>query len=129
MRDPDECWPWLGGRTIQGHGVIVWNRKLNGAHRVSWMFKHGIDPGMRVVRHRCDNPPCVNPDHLMVGTHSDNMRDHLRKGSLILNEHQVRKIRAYLASSISQGVIAADFGISRQLVSAINTGAAWWWLP
>lgn len=78
----DECWPWIGGRMKKGYGVF-WPRKgrPEGAHRVSWELHHreSIPRGMQVL-HSCDNPPCVNPRHLWVGTCADNMRDKSEKG-------------------------------------------------
>lgn len=83
-RGPDECWEWTGGRMVRGYGVF-WPIKggADGAHRVMWQLHHRlpIPPG-RVVMHSCDNPPCVNPAHLSVGTHSDNHWDAAHKGRI-----------------------------------------------
>jgi hypothetical protein len=65
------------GQFSCGHrNEIYWHR----AHRFSWALVHGEIPEGMWVLHRCDNPPCVNPDHLFVGTHEDNMSDMVRKG-------------------------------------------------
>jgi hypothetical protein len=75
---PDQCWPWWKGTnygTIRdGQGGLV------GAHRAVWAVLNGPIPECLDVLHRCDNPPCCNPGHLFLGTHSDNMTDMSRKG-------------------------------------------------
>jgi len=86
-----KCWNWLGALTPQGYGVI-YGEMLDGtrlgrtlAHRVSWMLHKGPIPKGEgahgtVVMHKCDNPTCVNPDHLMLGTQADNVKDMIVKG-------------------------------------------------
>lgn len=84
----DGCWLWMGARHPQGYGNIGLPKDENGrypigkAHRVSWELHNGPIPAGLLVMHRCDNPPCVNPDHLFVGTVGDNVRDSASKGRL-----------------------------------------------
>ena len=79
-RLPDECWEWNGGRAPTGYGTFgVASGKARRAHRVAWELIHGAAPGELCVLHRCDNPPCVNPAHLFLGTQLDNARDKMRK--------------------------------------------------
>lgn len=89
QRTPDGCWPWMGEITNKGYGSlsIYSNDRRHRvlAHRLSVVIATGADIDGRVVMHTCDNPPCVNPDHLRVGTQADNMRDALSKGRLDLD--------------------------------------------
>lgn len=79
-RGEDDCWEWGGPRTRHGYGMLHCGGRRSMAHRFSWMIENGpIEDGI-VVMHKCDNPPCVNPRHLAVGTHADNMRDMVAKG-------------------------------------------------
>lgn len=77
----DGCWLWKGVRDRKGYGQIRFFGKITRAHRVSAsLFQGRIIPSSLDVCHHCDNPPCVRPDHLFIGTRSDNMRDCQRKG-------------------------------------------------
>ena len=80
VRDPDECWPWTGCRTKRGYGRIAYQGGVENAHRLAWILSGGDDPSGLEVRHRCDNPPCVNVAHLQLGTHLENMQDIWRRG-------------------------------------------------
>lgn len=76
----DDCWPWLGTITHQGYGRVSWNGRAHQAHRVSWMLTRGPIPAGIVICHSCDNPICVNPNHLWMGTQKDNVGDCKAKG-------------------------------------------------
>ena len=86
FKAPDGCWYWQGSRDTKDYGVFILNtNKTQGirdrryAHRFVWELLHGTIPNNLCVLHRCDNPPCVNPDHLFLGTRGDNIKDMLRK--------------------------------------------------
>ena len=87
VSSPADCWEWVGGKTRDGYGLVgIQNSELVGkftvAHRLSWYLHNGPIPTDTLVCHRCDNPPCCNPDHLFLSDRSGNMRDAYEKGRL-----------------------------------------------
>lgn len=128
------CWIWKAGIKADGYGFL-WIKKGNTvlAHRLSYELFVGQIPKGLFVCHRCDNPPCVNPDHLFLGTHAENMADCAIKGRYPdrkgekhpmakLTEPMVLEI---LRSSESHKELAERFGISQGNISQIKTGSSW----
>lgn len=76
----DECWPWIGPLNDRGYGQIRIGKRMCKAHRIAWIITYGRDPHPKCVLHTCDNPPCVNPKHLWLGTVGDNNHDMAKKG-------------------------------------------------
>lgn len=76
----DGCWEWTGTRVEFGYGQIIRDGRRLRAHRVAYEIAYGPIPDGLVVRHKCDNPPCVRPDHLELGTRADNNQDRENRG-------------------------------------------------
>lgn len=74
------CWLWTGCRSAGGYGLVGFRGHRTYAHRVAFELAHGPLGAREVVRHRCDNPPCVNPEHLERGSYKDNIRDSIERG-------------------------------------------------
>jgi hypothetical protein len=115
-----KCVEWSGARSGDGYGAVYIDGKQRAAHRVAWEKAKGVIPDGMWILHRCDNPLCVNPDHLFLGTAKDNTQDSRAK----LTEDDVRKMVA-LSVEKRQSQIARDFGVSDALVSLILRGKAW----
>lgn len=103
-KEEDECWEWKACKDTCGYGIIWYNKKNTKTHRFSWILHYGKIPKGTEVCHHCDNPPCVNPKHLWMGTHRSNMLDMRAKnrgsitkgeknGSHKLTENDVINIR------------------------------------
>lgn len=129
------CWTWLRGKTKAGYGYLTINYKNHYAHRLSWRLTYGIIPKNAVIMHRCDNPACVNPEHLRLGTQKDNLQDmwNKQRGSMG-NEHpfakvtdeDVKKIRKLgKIKNLYRREIGEMFGISRQAVTDIIYNRTW----
>lgn len=102
---PEECWLWTGATANAGYGVLFSEGTVLRSHRISYDLHNGPIPDGRVICHKCDNPPCVNPNHLFVGTKADNNHDRDAKGRqvsksgddhyrVILSDEDVARIRA-----------------------------------
>lgn len=80
IKKENECWLWIGAKVSKGYGYLSYNKKNHGAHRISWLIHQGEIPKKLSVLHKCDNPPCTNPDHLFLGNQDINMIDMHNKG-------------------------------------------------
>ena len=129
------CWLWTAHVNWRGYGGIQNNGRNFKAHRVSWELHNGPIPLGSQVLHRCDVPSCVNPGHLFLGSHQDNMDDKVAKGrqsyKLPLGEaHGRAKLNAEQVLGIRSAsgplrVIAARFGVGLAQIGKIRSGKAW----
>lgn len=125
------CWEWAKGRVKQGYGRLSVGTGEVRAHRYAYELAFGPVPHGLLVCHRCDHPPCCNPAHLFVGTHSDNMADMATKGrSLQGARHHKSKltdddVHAIRADDRLQIEIAAAYGVTQGLVGMIKRREIW----
>lgn len=117
------CWTWTGAQHRQGYGHIRIDDSVEFAHRVSWNIHFGAIPDGAEIMHVCDNPCCVNPDHLMLGTHRDNMRDMARKGRKPSKlKGVVSDIKTMAKCGWRQQQIADYYGVSQSAISMVISG-------
>jgi hypothetical protein len=147
----DGCWPWTGGKisSKRPYGVLQFNRRAPGerrgvylirksykAHRISWQIHFGPIPDGLFVCHKCDNPPCVRPDHLFLGTALENRHDAMKKGRLTgptnsfggarLTENQVREIRQLAADhAMTYKQLCAKYGVTQPTIWEIIKRHSW----
>ena len=137
----DKCWKWQGAKSVQGYGVLNINRKAFKAHRYSWILHFGEIPNDLFICHKCDNPSCVNPDHLFLGTNSDNMKDMREKGRSCkgeahapgeingqskLTKKEVIKIRnLYVTGKYTQKHLGELFNVHNSQISNIVRRKHW----
>jgi len=136
VRGEDECWPWVGSVVERGYGVLfIQGEDSVLAHRYSWTIHNGLIPDGLFVCHHCDNPPCVNPQHLFLGTNLDNIQDMVRKGRHTIGERnarakltsdQVLRVRElYSSGKYTQEELADMFKVCVSNVYQIVTGKIW----
>lgn len=128
----DDCWPWTRSKNRASYGIV----SLPGpetwlAHRLAYTVWVGPIPEGHVVRHKCDNPPCINPDHLETGTHADNVKDKIERDRIPrgarhwkakLSDCDVTTIRSRVASGETQSAVARDYQIDSSYVSQLMSG-------
>jgi hypothetical protein len=141
IEDSGGCWNWSGSTDSHGYGQIKWRGKSWLVHRLSYWYYERKPPKGLLVLHRCDNRRCINPDHLYLGTQTDNMRDMVNRHRQAdtsgeanprakLTWNGVREIRRRVShSSHPQGPTLADlartFHVSKSTVSQISRGIIW----
>ena len=132
VQGSDKCWEWIAGGDKNGYGFFYLDGISYRANRISYTLVNE-DPGKLCVCHECDNPACVNPTHLWIGTQQDNVDDCTQKGrranlcgeeisTAKLTKKQVKEI---LGSTESQQILADRFGIAYQTVSKSQLGDRW----
>lgn len=135
----NECWIWQGSTNRAGYGRIFVERgKYEMTHRFSYFLHYGIEPSKYQVCHSCDNPPCVNPHHLWLGTATENAQDCKNKGrhnygtaqgeshpNVSLTDAQVIEIRNLFANCRTIQEIATQYEMSHGAISHIVKGRSW----
>lgn len=130
-----KCWTWLHAKHPHGYGTVWFEGRLWKAHRLAWTLSIAPIPQGKVLRHRCNNPPCCNPAHLQLGTQLDNIKDMDRQGrrrvgigerqrSAKLKAVWVPLIRAFCKWRPATEV-GTFFGISGHQVGSIRSGKNW----
>lgn len=135
---PNDCWLWKGAKSEKSYGVVGakkfgLNIRAVLTHRLSFMLFKGDIPDGMLVCHRCDNPPCVNPTHLFLGSQKDNSADRAakgrnadRRGKRNTGARLTDALVMYIATSPERGdVVAARLGIAKSTVSMIRSGKTW----
>lgn len=136
QKSPDDCWNWLGSTNTCGYGKFPIDNTSVMAHRVAWIVKNGPIPDGLIVRHKCDNRKCVNPNHLIPGTQQDNSDDRVSRGRSArgernhskLKESQVREMRALKESGVATRALGRLFGVSSSTARHIIKRKKWSWL-
>jgi hypothetical protein len=136
--EPNGCQLWIGTINKQsgGHGRFYLNKKYPTAHRVSYELYVGPIPNDMQVLHKCDNPPCVNPDHLFLGTQQDNIADMgakgrkkvfhgIEHGMAKINPEKAFEIRWLHASGYSSRKLAAMYDVSKRTIQNVYQNKLW----
>jgi hypothetical protein len=139
-RQDHQCWHWIGSKAVRGgYGQLSDRRILLKSHRLSWEINLGSIPGGMMIRHLCHNPSCCNPSHLLPGTAKDNHLDMQKAGRMFVpaaregkqyrNSRLTEEEVLVIYASEKPGVIlAAEYGVSKTMISRIKTGKAWKYL-
>lgn len=128
-----KCWTWTGSCTQAGYGRFGWShpRLTILAHRASLLIFRGLNAGQSLVCHRCNNPRCVNPDHLFVGTNAESMDNARRKGRTLQGRRNpLAKLTDGVIHAIRndprpQRSIAADYGVSQDTIHNVKARKRW----
>jgi hypothetical protein len=138
------CWEWNRGKTSRGYGAFSCGKQtpLRSSHRLAWEIFNGPIPAGLFVCHKCDNPPCCNPDHLFLGTNSDNILDSMAKGrskgpppgyktrgedhhAHKITEGVVHAIRAAAATGFRGFEICKITGLPKSIVNRVISRKTW----
>lgn len=133
-----DCWEWRAARHRYGYGKLTAGGRTYSAHRVAYGYANGTAPGSLLIRHSCDNPPCVNPAHLIPGTSADNTRDMFDRGRhgrpaaigernshAKLTAADVIRVRERFAAGETIRALAVEHCMNVSVVSEIVNGKRW----
>jgi len=126
-----QCWNWNGSKDKDGYGIFFMSGGKERAHRFSYKHHYQSDPIDLMVCHHCDNPSCVNPAHLFLGTAKDNLQDALQKGRFAIGDLNGRskltsdQVKELLDSTESGAALAKKWGVNRSTINRIRRGQGW----
>lgn len=130
------CWEWTGAKVYKYGSMSIYNRSVR-AHRYSWEIRFGKIPKGKYVCHHCDNPSCVNPDHLYLGTPQDNMTDKVERGrhrvpvgerhgnARLTNETVIEMRQLYANGGHTHKSLAEMFGVSTSAAQCVIERKTW----
>jgi hypothetical protein len=130
-----ECWLWKGGLFNTGYGAFRYNGNTRQAHRFAAEIQFGTIPRGMAVCHKCDVRACVNPEHLFLGTNSDNMADAARKGRMARGERVYRSrltaedVVAIRKSTLTHAAIAKHYGVHGTTICHVMNRKTWRHIP
>lgn len=130
------CWDWIGAKNKKGYGCLSYKNKTTIAHRLSYLLFIGEIPKDLHVLHRCDNPKCINPNHLFLGTDLDNSNDKISKGRFVcsygkdngnskLTDEQVVDIKIKIKKGLSFASISRTYEVSETTIAYIAKNKSW----
>jgi len=127
-KGPEDCWTWTACKNTHGYGGFRVNDRREVAHRVSYRIHHGDPEGTNVL-HSCDNPQCVNPNHLRAGTKKDNACDMARRGRQQKQKLSVDDVLEIVTlvkgRRLTRQVISEKYNVTKSIISGIVTGRSW----
>lgn len=141
VKGPGDCWEWQAGKS-NGYGWMTMFGVKDRAHRHAWRLVNGEIPEGLFVLHKCDNPPCCNPNHFFLGTDMDNFQDAKRKGrtkrpqpdnrgekcgSNKLSENDIRTICTRLDRGDNAKQMSLEYNVRAGTIHSINAGRIWGW--
>jgi hypothetical protein len=138
---PDRCWLWTAAKKVKGYGQVNVGGKNRRAHREAYEAVNGPIPDGLVVRHKCDAPACVNPDHLELGTNADNTRDMMERGRnrcgrlkgsahamsklAEVDIHHIRAAYVFRHPELGSTALGRKHGVSRATIGLIVSRKIW----
>lgn len=138
IKGDDDCWEWQGRKNVRGYGLFDNNNRPNLASRFSYALSKGQPDETLFVCHTCDNPSCVNPKHLWLGTHQQNMDDaaskkrmsggHTRGSAVNTSRFIAEQVLEIRKSKETAATLAERFSVSRTAIYKIRRGENWGWL-